>query len=94
MNPLRWLWRQVFDDDENPLAADQLVVLGMPSGEALAGLWQSTLESAQIHSMVRNVNSIAVYGLPQWEVLVQYTDLERARELLDLHDEDAGIEES
>jgi len=87
VNPLKWLWRQVFEDDNRPPAPDQLVVLGEPAGEALAGFWKETLESEHIESMVRNVSSIAVYGAPQFEVLVRYRDLERARSLLNLNNE-------
>ena len=88
MNPLRWLWREVFGDDVSPPEADQLVVLGEPCGEALAGLWRSTLQAAGIKSMAKNVSSLAIYGFSQFEVLVRYKDLERARQLLDLGDED------
>ena len=87
MNPLKWLWQQLLGDDNRPPAPDQLVVLGQPPGEALAGFWQSTLKSEHIESMVRNVSSLAAYGLPQFEVLVQYKDLERARQLLELEDD-------
>ncbi len=87
MNPLKWLWRQLLGDDNRPPAPDQLVVLAQPAGEALAGFMHETLEAEHIESMVRNVSSIAAYGAPQFELLVQYKDVERARRLLNLDDE-------
>ena len=87
MNLLRSLWRQLFADDNRPPAPDQLVVLGEPGGEALAGFWQSTLESEGIECMVRNVSALAAYGVPRFEVLVRYRDLDRARLLLHLDEE-------
>jgi hypothetical protein len=90
MNPFRWLWEQVFSDDDEPAAPDQLVLLGEPPGEAVAGLWQSTLRAEGIHSIVKNVSSLAVYGVPAFEVWVQYKDVGRARALLRLDDE-AGL---
>lgn len=87
LNPLKWLWKAVFDDDNSPPDPDQLVVLGEPCGEALAGLWKNTLEAGNVKSMTRNVSAIAIYGLPQFQVLVRYKDMERARQLLALPDE-------
>ena len=86
MNPLRWLWKQLLSDDDRPPAPDELVVLGEPPGEAVAGFWQSTLEAEGIHSVVKNVSSLAAYGVPEFEVCVQYRDVKRARELLQLDD--------
>jgi hypothetical protein len=90
VNPLKWLWNQLLRDDDGPPAPDQIVVLGEPDGEAIAGFWKSTLEAEGIESMVRNVSSVAVYGLPQFEVLVRYRDVERARRVLHLDDEAGG----
>jgi hypothetical protein len=87
VHPLKWLWQLLLGDDNRPPEPDQLVVLAQPAGEALAGLWQSTLEAERIESMVRNVSSIAAYGAPEYELLVRYKDLERARRLLELDDE-------
>lgn len=89
MNPLKWQYGLVLGDDNRPPAPDQFVVLAQPAGEALAGFWHETLEAEHIESMVRNVSSLAAYGAPQFELLVQYKDVERARRLLDL-DEDRG----
>jgi hypothetical protein len=86
VNSLRWLWKQVFSDDELS-AQDQLVLLGEPPGEAVAGLWRSTLRAEGIHSVVKNVSSLALYGVPAFEVWVQHKDVGRACELLGLDGE-------
>ncbi len=59
MNPLRWLWRQMFEDDDSPPAPDQLVLLGEPDGEIVAGFWEGMLKDKGIRCVVKNVNSIA-----------------------------------
>jgi hypothetical protein len=82
MNPIRWLWEQVFSDDDEPAAPDQLVLLGEPAGESLAGLWQGILLGDGIRSVLKNVSSLALYGVPAFEVWVQYKDVDRARTLL------------
>jgi len=84
MNPLRWLWKQVFEDDDEPPEPHELVLLGEPAGEALAELWKGKLKAAGIGSLVRNASAIAVYGVPSFEVLVAYEDLEPARRILNL----------
>ena len=83
MNPLRWLWKQVFDDDDPP-EPNQLVILGEPPGEMVAELWKSKLEAEGIESLVKNVSPLAAYGFPSFEVLVHYKDLDPARRLLNL----------
>ena len=87
MNPLRWLLRVLLEDDDSPPDPDQVVLLGEPDGEAVAGLWQGILADKGIHCMVTNVNGIAHLrsnAISMFEVRVLYRDLERARELLGL----------
>jgi hypothetical protein len=85
VNPLRWLWRLVFEDDDAPPDPGQLVLLALPDGEALAHLWHGLLENQGIPSLVRDT---ALYspgyrvGAPRMEILVRYEHLDRAREIL------------
>jgi hypothetical protein len=58
-----------------------------PPGEAVAGLWRSTLRAEGIHSVAKNVSSLALYGVPAFEVWVQHKDVRRACELLGLDGE-------
>ena len=91
MNPLRWLWRQMFEDEEvREPAPDEVVCLAEVEGEGTAEMWCGMLEQRGIHSMAKNVSAIAYmrHGSP-WEVHVLYRDLARARELLGLDGEGA-----
>lgn len=91
MNPLRWLRRVLLEDDESPPHPDQVVLLGVPDGEAVAGLWQGILEDKGIHCLVKNTNGIAYLrsnAIAMFEVHVLYRDLARARELLGLATDD------
>ena len=93
MNALRWLWRQVFeDDDSREPAPDEIVCLAEVEGEGTAEMWCGMLKQRGIHSMAKNMSALAHWRLGSpWEVHVLYRDLARARELLGLDDE-AGDE--
>ncbi len=91
MNPFRWLWRVLLEDDDSPPEPGQVVLLGEPDGEAVAGLWQGILEDKGIRCVVKNVNGIAHLrsnAISMFEVHVLYRDLGRARELLGLEDDE------
>ncbi|MDP9238938.1 MAG: hypothetical protein M3P30_16345 [Chloroflexota bacterium] len=91
MNPLRWLWKQFLGPvDDNPPAPDELVTVGTANGEGLAGLWRETLEEQGIRSVVKSIGLLPLYGMPTFEVQVQYMDLERAQELLGLDTNEAN----
>lgn len=95
MNPLRWLWRVLMEDDDSPPEPDQLVLLAEPDGEAVAGLWEGMLAHNGIGCVVKNVSGIAHLrsnAIPMFEVHVLYRDLSRARELLGLDDEELDDE--
>ena len=84
MNPLRWFLRQVLGEDDDPPGPDQLVLLGDPPGEIVAQMWRSKLAAEGIEALVKNVSSLALYGVPSFQVLVRYKDLDAAREVLNL----------
>ena len=87
MNPLRWLWRVLMEDDDSPPDPDQVVFLAQPDGEIVAGLWEGILRDKGIACVVKNVNSVAhlrMNAVPMFELHVRYADLDRARELLGL----------
>ena len=84
LNPLRWLWNQVLGDDDEPRRPDQLVLLGEPPGEIVAQMWRSKLAAEGIEALVKNVSSLAFYGVPSFQVLVRYKDFDAAREVLNL----------
>lgn len=94
MNPLRWLAKQLLGpDDDTPPGPDTLVTIGSSLGEAVAGLWSSTLEDSGIRCLVKSV------GLPPYamaaqtfDVQVQFKDFLRARAILHLDDEHAATE--
>jgi hypothetical protein len=94
MNPLRWLAKQlVGPDDDTPPGPEDLVTIGSSLGEAVAGLWSSTLEDSGIRCLVKSV------GLPPYamaaqtfDVQVQFKDFLRARAILHLDDEHASTE--
>jgi hypothetical protein len=92
VNPLRWLWRQMFvDDDSPPPDPDQLVLLAEPDGEIVAGLWEGILKDKGIGCVVKNRNAIAYLrsnAIPMFELHVLYRDLDRARQLLGLAEDD------
>jgi hypothetical protein len=88
VNPLRWLRRQMFEDDEpREPRPEEIVLLAEVDGEGSAELWRGILEQRGIHSMAKNLSAIAYtrHGSP-WAVYVQYADLPKARELLGLAD--------
>ena len=90
MNPFRWLWRALLEDDEpREPRPDEIVVLREVDGEGTAELWRGILEQRGIHSMAKNRSAIAYtrHGSP-WLVYVQYKDLPEARELLGLSEDD------
>lgn len=94
MNPLRWLWRLVFEDDDAPPDPDQLVLLALPDGEAVARLWAGILQNRGIPSVVRDTSLYSPgyrIGAPRMEVLVRYEHLEAAREILGLSANDHSI---
>ena len=96
MNPLRWLWRALMEDDEpREPEPDEVVLLAEVDGEGAAELWRGILLQQGIRSMAKNVSAIAYtrHGSP-WEVHVQYEDLPRARELLGLDGEELGNDEA
>lgn len=84
MNPLFWLWKQIFEDNDDPPDPDQLVELCAPSGEPLPGLWQGILKSEGILSVAKSDRPPFGFGTPSITIQVQYKDYDRARELLDL----------
>jgi hypothetical protein len=94
MNPLRWLAKQLIGpDDDAPPGPDTLVTIGSSLGEAVAGLWSSTLEDSGIRCLVKSV------GLPPYsmaaqtfDVQVQFKDFLRARAILRLDHDDPAEE--
>ena len=91
MNPLRWLWHTLMEDDEaREPRPDEIVLLAEPDGEAVAGLWEGILAHNGIGCVIKNVNGIAHLrsnAIAMFEVHVLYRDLARARELLGLDDQ-------
>ena len=59
MNPFRWLWRVLFEDEEQEPRPDEIVELGHVDGEGAAELWRAILEQRGIHSMAKNTSAIA-----------------------------------
>lgn len=60
MNPLRWLWREMFEDeDPREPAPDEIVCLAEVDGEETAEMWRGMLKQRGIHSMAKNVSAIA-----------------------------------
>ena len=91
MNPLRWLYRQVFEDDDSEPKPDDLVVVAEPADDGVAGIWRDQLGRNGIRSMLKDRNSLNTMGMRfgqlwphQYELYVLYRDLEAAREILGL----------
>jgi hypothetical protein len=94
VNPLRWLWRLVFEDDDSPPDPDQLVLLALPDGEALARLWQGLLDNRGIPCVVRDTALYAPgfrIGAPRMEILVRYEHLEAARNVLGIDSSESTL---
>ena len=87
MNPLRWLMRLLFEDDDAPPGPEEMVLLAEPDGQLVAGLWQEMLQRQGIDCLIKNTQPVSVYigeYLGRYEIHVLYRDLERAREVLGL----------
>jgi hypothetical protein len=74
---------------------DALVLLTRPHGEPEARMLQGILEDNGIHSLLKNRDAVGVdgggWGAPwKYELWVLRKELRRARELLEIGDEDAG----
>jgi hypothetical protein len=85
VNPLRWLVRLLFEDDNEPPGPEELVLLARAEGEAVAGMWREMLRNQGIESMIKNTNPVAVYVgeyFGRCEIHVLHRDLERARAVL------------
>ena len=89
MNPLRWLYRQVFEDGDREPKPDELVVVAEPADDAVAGIWRDQLERHGIRSMLKERNTLNTMGMRfgqlwphQYELYVLYRDLSAAREIL------------
>ena len=65
MNPLRWLWRVLLEDDEpREPRPDEIVVLREVDGEGTAELWRGILEQRGIHFPVAPARKAALHGAP------------------------------
>jgi hypothetical protein len=85
-----WLIRTFLGPPDAEPAPEDLVLLGAPGGEAVAGLWRNLLEQRGIHALVKNVSSLAHLRMgDQFEVYVLYRDLAEARSILGLDEVDA-----
>ena len=88
MNPLRWLKQVLGTGNDAPPDPDDLVTLSSSVAEAVAGMWQSTLEDQGVPCRLKSSGALPAYGVPTFDVQVQYKYLTRAREILGLDDED------
>ena len=87
MNPLRWLARQLFEDDDALPGPEEMVRLARPDGQLVAGLWREMLQRQGIESLLKNAQPVSVYigeYFGRYEVHVLQRDLERARDILGL----------
>lgn len=63
-DPLRWLWREMLeDDDPREPAPDEIVCVAEVEGEGTAEMWCGMLEQRGIHSMAKNVSTLAPWRL-------------------------------
>ncbi len=87
MAALRWWYRWMFVDSDEPPAPDDVVLLVEAETDTEAEVMRGKLEGFGIPVLVKNVASFT--HVPAPELHVQYRDVARARELLGL-DEPAG----
>ena len=89
---VRWWYRWMFVDSDEPPAPDDLVLLVEPDNDMEAEVMRSKLDSFGIPALVKNTNALSYYRanwVPMLELHVRYRDVRQARELLGL-EEPAG----